>query len=498
LKIVLERIESLRKKCWQPEILGRIIAIAIILLAVPGNFDPFLKFNPSFSVSASTTSTLYLPTILGHYPLKTAFGITTDPLTNRAGLAKISQAGSTWTRNSGLLWSDVEPVEGQLNWGNVAFLDQQLVNAAAAGLEVILIIRGTPDWAQADETIGYSCGPIRPSKLTNFASFMFEVVARYSQHPYHVSYYEIWNEPDVEISVLPSPDSGYGCWGDPHDEFYGGGYYGEMLKFIYPAAKAANPNANVIVGGLLLMCNPDLPGACNSSHPRFLEGILHRNGNNDGGNYFDGISFHAYDYYFNQINRFGNPNWGAAWNDGGPGVTAKARFIKQTLAAFNVGEKFLMNTEGAILCGICDDDPDFETTKVNFLVQFYSAAIAEGLHANLWYSVLGWQDSGLLYRNLNPKPAYYAYRFAREILGAPSSAYPLGESDIINPTGVMGYKFQRWNHQVWVLWSLDGEYHQITLVPGTPAAIYDPFGGMQTSAQEITIGLEPRYLVWGP
>ena len=484
------------KKPGSSTILRPILFVPVILLASFGYWNRSPWISQAISASVSDTHSLYLPKILGQYPIKTAFGITIDPLAISAGLDQIAKAGSTWTRLSGLLWSDVEPVEGTLQWENVATLEQQLVDASAAGLEVILIVRGTPEWAQAEETLGYSCGPIRPSKLVNFASFMFQADRRCSRPPYNVSYYEIWNEPDVELSVLPSPDSAYGCWGDPNDEYYGGGYYGEMLKVVYPVVKAANPSAKVIVGGLLLMCNPHLPGACSSSHPRFLEGILHRNGYNDGGNYFDGVSFHAYDYYFDQLNKFGNPYWGTAWNNGGPGVTAKSKFILETLAAYNVSGKFLMNTEGAILCDNCKDDVEFETTKVNFLVQFYSAAIAEGLKANIWYSAVGWRNSGLLDRKLNPKPAYHAYEFAREILANASSGEPVGDGELINGTGVVGYKFQRWNQQIWVLWSSDGEEHPIIMIPGPPAAIYSPLGISQEPSQEITIGPEPRYVIW--
>ena len=473
-----------------------IMGISMLLLISAGDWNRSPWISQAASAPVSDPHTLFLPKILGQFPIKTAFGIMIDPPPSSAGLDQIAQGGSTWTRHSGLLWSDIEPVEGSLQWENAATLDQQLVDASAAGLEVILIVRGTPEWAQAEGTLGYSCGPISPSKLGHFASFLTQVVSRYSQPPYNISYYEIWNEPDVEISVLPSPDSAYGCWGDPKDAYYGGGYYGEMLKVIYPVVKAANPGAKVIVGGLLLICSPHIPGACTSSHPKFLEGILHRNGGNDGGDYFDGVSFHAYDYYFDQLNKFGNPDWGTAWNNGGPGVTAKARFIRETLAAYNVSGKFLMNTEGAILCDECEDDGEFEATKVNFLVQFYSAAIADGLTANIWYSALGWRNSGLLDRKLNPKPAYHAYAFARETIGAASSAETVGDGDFIDGTGVAGYKFQRWNRQIWVLWSADGEEHPISMLRGTPAAIYNPLGISQEPSQEITIGPEPRYVVW--
>jgi hypothetical protein len=476
-------------------IAGTILLIPILLITCFGGWNRSPWVSGAASAPVSDTHTLTLPLISGNYPLKTAFGIMIDPLVGSAGLDPIAQAGSTWTRHSGLLWSDVESVEGSLGWENAATLEQQLVDAAAAGLEVILIVRGTPEWAREEETLGYSCGPIRPSKLPNFASFMAQVVRRYSQPPYNVSYYEIWNEPDVEISVLPGPDSAYGCWGDPRDEYYGGGYYGEMLKVVYPEIKAANPNAQVMVGGLLLICSLHIPAACPSAHPKFLEGILHRNGENDGGDYFDGVSFHAYDYYFDQLNRYGNPDWGTAWNNGGPGVTAKARFIRDTLAAYNVSGKFLMNTEGAILCDDCVDDDEFEATKTNFLVQFYSAAIAEGLSANIWYSASGWRNSGLLDRKLEPKPAYHAYAFARETIGGASSAESVGDGDLIDGGGVVGYKFQRLSQQIWVLWSADGAEHTIML-PGTPAAIYNPLGISQEASQEITIGPEPRYVVW--
>lgn len=482
---------------WRRYIVGMIILVPLILFAPLGYWNRSPWVEQASSAQVSDTRLLYFPTILGRYPIITTFGVTTHPLTSSAGLDQIAQAGSTWTRNNGLLWPDVEPVEGDLQWENAAFLDQQLVDASAAGLEVILIVSGTPEWAQAEETLGYSCGPIHSSKLEDFASFMSQVVSRYSKPPYNVSYYEIWNEPDVEPAEVPSPDSGYGCWGVQDDEYYGGGYYGEMLKVVYPAVKAASSSAKVLVGGLLLICDPRIPGACTSSHPRFLEGILHRNGNNDGGNYFDGVSFHAYDYYYHQINQYGNPYWDTAWNTSGPGVTAKANFIQETLAAYNITGKFLMNTEGAILCDGCENDAEFETTKVNFLVQFYTAAIAEGLRANLWYSALGWRNSGLLDKNLNPRPAYHAYKFAREILSDASGVEPIGEMNIINGTGVVGYKFQRSNSRVWVLWSLDGKDHTITLIPGTPIAIYDPLGYPQRPSQEITIGPEPRYVVWG-
>ena len=47
---------------------------------------------------------------------------------------------------------------------------------------------------------------------------------------------------------LVDPDSVFGCWGDNDDDYYGGGYYADMLKMVYPAVKSADPQAQVLIG----------------------------------------------------------------------------------------------------------------------------------------------------------------------------------------------------------------------------------------------------------
>ena len=126
---------------------------------------------------------------------------------------------------------------------------------------------------------------------------MHALVARYSVALYNIKYWELWNEPDIASSNFPG-DNLFGCWGDPNDPYYGGGYYADMLREVYPQIKAADPQGQVLVGGLLLDCDPRLGAGCekvkNNNQPsKFLEGILRKN----GVPFFDGVSFHAYDYY---------------------------------------------------------------------------------------------------------------------------------------------------------------------------------------------------------
>lgn len=83
---------------------------------------------------------------------------------------------------------------------------------------------------------------------------MGQLVARYRDPKYDVRHWELGNEVDVDPSLV-APNNGFGCWGDIKDPYYGGRHYGEMLKVVAPAIRAANPAAKIWFGGLLL----DLP-----------------------------------------------------------------------------------------------------------------------------------------------------------------------------------------------------------------------------------------------
>lgn len=282
------------------------------------------------------------------------------------------------------------------------------------------------------------------------------------------------------------PDSPYGCWGDASDDYYGGDHYGNMLKVVYPAIKAADPQAQVLVGGLLLDCDPAVSGCKDGREKsaRFLEGILHAGGSD----YFDGVSFHGYDYYSGTMGSYYNPNWQTAWNTTGPVGIAKAHFLEGVLSAHGVTGKFLMNTETAILCDSCGDNAAFETTKGYYVAQTYAAAIAEGWRANIWYSVLGWRNSGLLNPDLSPKPAYEAFRASRSEL---QDARVIRE--IVEYAGVKGYAFDRGDRQVWMMWSLDGAEHVVTF-PFTPNAVFDVLGSSLSASSTLTASLSPVYV----
>lgn len=405
-----------------------------------------------------------------------------------ASLDLVAKAGASWIRRNSLLWSAVEPNEGERNWDALAKLEQELQDASQRGLQVVLVVSSTPKWAQ--KVPGSFCGPVSEDKLLSFARFMNDVVNRYSVAPYNIKYWEIWNEPDIAPNIV-APDSVFGCWGDDTDAYYGGGYYAEMLKQVYPQVKAANPKAQVLVGGLLLDCDPVNPPVGEQCIPAgYLEGIL-RSG---GGDFFDGVSYHAYDFYTGPF-EYGNHNWNSNWDSSGPVVIAKARFLRSVLAAYRHPEKYLLNTEAGILCGRDESEPqcqgeEFAMTKAYYAAQVNVASLAESLRANIWYSLTGWRGTALVDAQGKPNSAYTAFQFSTTQLK--EAAFVRTISDY---PGVRGYELQRNGKKVYFLWSLDKK-PQPVLFDKVPEAIFDVFGQPIQPELSVNVTQSPIYVNW--
>jgi hypothetical protein len=463
----------------------------------------------SASVTVTATATANATPVNPQGPI---FGAEMESIATGGGLEMMTATNMAWVRKNAVIWSDIEPNDPGVGtpiylWSapSMASLETELKNAANNGMRVVLVVRSTPEWARKIAGTGPSCGPIAQDKLTAFGDFMNALVRRYSVAPYNVNYWEMWNEEDAPPFDASASDNLFGCWGDSKDAYFGGGYYAEMLKTAYPQIKAADAQAQVLIGGLLLDCDPrGSPSICSIVHPNdpgvavrsnFLEGIL----KNGGGAYFDGISFHAYDVYLGLLGQYYNPNWASSWNTTGPVSLAKAQFIKGVLSANSVTGKYLMNTESAMICGdgtqpICND-LNANTTKAYYVAQAYAAAIALDLRANIWYSTLGWRASQLLSGDLSPTPAYIAFKFAQSELRNTANYGEISPSDIGGMTGLKGYKFQRGDRQIWVIWSEDGSAHTVNF-SGTPLAAWDTLGNSVTAASPMEITINPYYLEW--
>ena len=86
--------------------------------------------------------------------MQTVFGVETANFT--ASATGILSASPTWVRRNSLTWKDVEPAQNNRNWSAAKAVEDDLVLASKNNMRAILIIYGTPSWAQ--QIAGKACG----------------------------------------------------------------------------------------------------------------------------------------------------------------------------------------------------------------------------------------------------------------------------------------------------------------------------------------------------
>jgi hypothetical protein len=481
---------------------GRVLLIcAILLIIISSAMNDVYTQRHAYAMAEATPNS--------------PFGVELYPVNIDGGLLEIQATQTKFTRGAQVIWKDIESIPGQYDWSKLNQTIQAIQNLqTVSGAEPIVVVRGTPGWAQ--KYAPYSCGPIYKDNVVNyfvsFGNFMQAVIGRLDQQGITIKYWEIWNEPDIPRQYVSNPDNFWGgCWGEIGDPYYGGGYYGEMLKVVYPKIKAADPNAIVLIGGLLLDCDPNNPPVDPNNPPnlkdcssgKFLEGIILAG----AGNAFDGVAFHAFDYYqeyqlspTETIGTYENANWpSSGWNKEGPVIISKARFIKSILSKYGISNKILVTTENSLLdCAFCTNTnpypPLLEATKANYVAQVYAASLAEGLKATIWFDMTGsWLRNNGLVKNGSPVdklPAYYAYQFAASYLVGAQLDHQVQEFD-----GVAGYEFKiDATKHIWVLWSHDGQPHTVHFFT-PPTAATDVFGNDKTVPNSISyvVTLQPTY-----
>jgi len=444
----------------------------------------------SSTLQVTQPMTVYLPMVGRSLPRVQVLGTEMWWIGPSHGSQLAVDAGIYWVRFDAFHWDEIEPQPGTYLWNSVD--EGSLKRAADNGFEVIATIKFTPAWAQ--KVPGFSCGPIKPDALDDYARFLEAVVKRYNAPPYNVRYWELGNEPDVDPTLLLRPDEIYGCWGDKHDRYYGGGYYAEMLKVAYPAIKAADPGAQVLIGGLLLDCDPTHPPQGKTCAPaHFFEGIL-RNG---GADYFDIVSFHSYPIFLGTLNASENFS---TWDARGGIVLGKIDFLREVMSRYGV-DKPILNTEGSLLCSpytpeYCDPPvPAFYEAQADYVVWLYVRNWAAGLIGTIWYpwEGPGWRYSGMLDEGNVPKASYNALKFlSQELDGA------IYKGLVSRYPALKGYEFAAAGKRVWVLWAADEQPHTIDLPPGLQK-VYDKYGQDITPAASNTLLVNsPVYVELAP
>jgi len=292
-----------------------------------------------------------------------------------------------------------------------------------------------------------------------------------------VEYFEMYNEPDAGVEI--NATFGHSYWGPFGDQ------YAAMLCAVYPAVKAANPDAQVLLGGIAYDNFLDDQG--NGAFVReFLGDVLAAG----GGSCFDVMNFHYY------------PVFEATWAPYGPGISGKANYLR---ANYSLVGKPMAVTESGWHSDEYSSWPSTETMQARYVIKLFTQARNSDFLALTWWTWIdpggGYAANGLLTGDLQPKLAYYAYQDAAERLG--TAAFVASAN--LGHTAVQAYRFvSPESHPFYVLWSDDEVWHQVSLpfsqgqlvdmygnVLGT---VYDSDDGHVDGAITVSAGADPRYV----
>lgn len=169
-----------------------------------------------------------------------------------AQIADVAALGTHWVRMFAP-WPALEPERGTFapNW--LASYEQTF-KALPAGTKVLLDVVDTPEWES-----GSSNEHTPPANPQDYAAFVGALAQRFA--PW-VSAYEIWNEEDAPAWWVGAPNPAA---------------YAQLLEAAYPAIKAADPSATVVLGGLT------------GNDYEFLEGVYQAGGKGS----FDAVGVHT-------------------------------------------------------------------------------------------------------------------------------------------------------------------------------------------------------------
>lgn len=164
----------------------------------------------------------------------------------------VQALGTHWVRMFAT-WPDLEPTPGTFSTFWLAYYEETF-RSLPAGTKVLLDVVNTPSW----ET-GSSNEHTPPASPQAYAAFVGALAQHFGTK---VSAYEIWNEEDSSAWWAGGPNATA---------------YTQLLKAAYPAIKAADPSATVVLGGLT------------GNDYEFLEGVYQAGGKG----YFDAVGVHT-------------------------------------------------------------------------------------------------------------------------------------------------------------------------------------------------------------
>ncbi|NLD43411.1 MAG: hypothetical protein GX657_07950 [Chloroflexi bacterium] len=464
----------------------RAVALAAVLVAVA------LLTGPSHAgrtvVAQGTSSRLTIPLVMANKDYVSAhrfgvqmYGSLDDAAIGYKPLRTARPYFVRWEVSWKAIVGDTRTVPPVYTW----YTDADLERARQLGLNPIVTFVTNPEWAseRSGSGIPYLNGPIREDCLADFAAMVAAMARRY---PW-ITYYEFFNEPD-NAGVLQA-EAGGPYWGPYGDR------YAAMLAKVYPALKAANPRAKVVLGGLAYdaFSGEDGRDPDEGFNRQFLTDVLAHG----GGQSFDVFNFHYY------------PAFAPSWEESAEGrdLVAKVNHLRQVLADHGCADKPFFCTEVGAPSGPTPfyDPAPTQESQARYVTQVAARAVAARLDAMIWFAWKDFTDNamyehyGLVTSTRVEKSSVLAFRTATLKLGSATFVRTL------DFPGVEAYEFRTPSGATLVtLWSDDGLSRTVTLqaaratltdMYGTPQGeVTDAGDGTADGQIVVTAGANPLYV----
>lgn len=410
----------------------------------------------------------------------------------------LQNSRSSWVRNS-IEWGLVEPDNREPATYRWDRSDRIARIAPENCVNLIATIDTTPEWA----TIGDARSPFQTNLLPEFVQFMGAVVERYdgdgiddAPNGMVVKYWEIYNEPDAGSSPTG------GGWGEY------GTRYAEMLKAIYPVVKAADPEAQIVIGGLAHDNFTDGSGG-GVFVREFLANVLAAG----GGDAFDIMNIHYYPFNSHR----------QVWTDSkSSGLVEKIAELEGILAEHDV-TKPLMITEIGWHSNVTANNPSSENFQARHVVQLFTQSLAADAIAAIWWplfdSITYQFKSGLANESADVKSSYAVYIEALKRIGEAQFVRVVVPATAGNDLEVYEFREAGTNKVLFVAWlnpiapftaveapTYNDNATQPFQALGNVARVYTKEGTLKQTVQDtadgaddnnitITVGTDPIYIV---
>ncbi len=188
-----------------------------------------------------------------------------------------------------------------------------------------------------------------------------------------------------------------------------------------------------------------------------------------GGDYVDLMNFHYY------------PVFRSRWDPYGPGIAGKANYLRARLAQYGMHKPSVCTEMGIWSEEANDHSHELQSRLVT---QLYAQSLAADLEIGIWFTLIDGSRLeptkwGLLDLDLNPKPAYFAYRTAVKQL-ATATYTSLPGAPETGSEEIEAHRFLGAGGSTWILvaWTKDDRNHAMTL--NTPQVVVADKFGAQT------------------